>query len=170
MNLKKRRKKGKNPLDDLPKSKLDLDAWKRTYSNEKTREVALPWLWENFDPEGYSFWYSDFKFNAENTKLFMTNNLVSGWIQRLDKLRKYGFGSLLIFGDEPKLEIGAAWLFRGQEVPAEMKDSDDYSSYDWKKLDHKDEKDRKLIEDYFAWDGEFGGNRPAFNEQGKVFK
>jgi elongation factor 1-gamma len=166
----KKEEKKKSPLDDLPKSKLDLDTWKRTYSNEKIREVALPWLWENFDPEGYSFWYADYKYNEENTKLFMTSNLIGGWIQRLDQLRKYGFGSVLIFGDEPKLEVASVWLFRGLDIPAEMRECPDFTSYEWKKLDHKDEKDRKLIEDYFAWNGDFGGNRPAFNDQGKVFK
>jgi len=166
----KEEKKGKNPLDALPKSKMDMDDWKRKYSNEDTRSVALPWLWENFDPEGYSFWFGDYKYNDECTKLFMTNNLIGGWVQRLDELRKYGFGCILIFGEEPKLQVSSVWLFRGPEPPAEMKESDDFPSYEWRKLDHKDEKDRKLIEDYFAWNGDFGGNRPAFNDQGKVFK
>jgi len=161
--------KGKNPLDALPKSKLDLEEWKRTYSNESTRDVALPWLWEHFDAEGYSFWFSDYRFNNECQKLFMTANLLGGFVQRLDKLRKYGFGSLVIFGEEPNLQVAGVWLFRGPEVPAEMKETDDYPNYDWKKLDHKDENDRKLIEDYFAWDGTFGGSRPTF-QQGKAFK
>ena len=29
--------KGKNPLDELPKSSFSLDAWKRCYSNNDTR-------------------------------------------------------------------------------------------------------------------------------------
>jgi len=164
-----REEKKKSNLDSLPRSKLDLEEWKRKYSNESTREVAMPWLWENFDAEGYSFWYSDYKFNAECTKLFMTANLLGGFVQRLDKLRKYGFGSLIIFGEEPALQVAGVWLFRGPDVPQEMQEVDDYPNYTWKKLDHKDEKDRKLIEDYFAWDGEFGGSRPAL-AQGKAFK
>ena len=44
--------KKKSKLDSLPKSKLDMEEWKRTYSNNGTRDVALPWLWEHFDPEG----------------------------------------------------------------------------------------------------------------------
>jgi len=161
--------KKRSVLDTLPKSKLDLDEWKRTYSNNGTRDVAMPWLWEHFDAEGYSIWFSDFKYNEECQKLFMTANLLGGFLQRLDKLRKYGFGSLAIFGEEPKLEVAGVWLFRGLEVPEEMKEVDDYPNYNWKKLDHKDENDRKLVEDYFAWDGTFGGSRPVFS-QGKVFK
>jgi len=160
--------KKKSKLDDLPKSKLDMEEWKRTYSNNGTRDVALPWLWEHFDAEGYSLWYSDYKFNDECQKLFMTANLLGGFVQRLDRLRKYGFGSLAIFGEEPKLEVGAVWLFRGLAVPEEMTEVDDYANYNWKKLDLNSAEDKKLIEDYFAWDGSFGG-RPAFN-QGKIFK
>ena len=59
----------------------------------------------------------------------MTSNLIGGWLQGLDPLRKYGFGSLGIFGDENKegetFEIHAVWIFRGQEVPFEMKDNID---------------------------------------------
>jgi len=159
--------KKKSKLDNLPKSKLDMDEWKRTYSNNGTRDVALPWLWEHFDSEGYSFWYSDYKFNDECQKLFMTANLLGGFVQRLDRLRKYGFGSLAIFGEEPKLEVGAVWLFRGLEVPEEMTEVDDYANYTWRKLDLNSAEDKKLVGDYFAWD-DFSG-RPTFN-QGKIFK
>jgi len=166
----KKKEKEKNPLDALPKSKMELDEWKRKYSNEKIREVALPWLWDNFDYDGYSFFFSDYKYNDECQKLFMTSNLLGGFVQRLDKLRKYGFGSLLIFGEEPTLQVAGVWLFRGPEVPKEMKEVDDYPNYNWTQLDAKNEKDRKIIEDYFAWNGDFGGSRPGFHDQGKVFK
>jgi elongation factor 1-gamma len=168
--FKEKPSKEKNPLDALPKSKLDMDEWKRTYSNEKTREVALPWFWEHFDAEGYSLWIADYKYNDECQKVFMTSNLLGGFIQRLDKVRKYGFGSLLIFGEEPKLVVGSAWLFRGTEVPREMQEVDDYPNYTWRKVDPANEADKKLVEDYFAWNGDFGGKYPAFHDQGKVFK
>jgi elongation factor 1-gamma len=161
--------KKKSPLDDLPPSKLVLDDWKRTYSNEDTRPVALPWLWQNFDKEGYSLWLCEYKYNKELEKAFMTANLVGGFFQRLDKLRKYGFGSMLIFGEDGNLEISGVWLFRGQDVPGEMKECDDYEHYEWKKLNVDDAADKALIEDYFAWDGNFGGKKLQFN-QGKAFK
>lgn len=95
-----------------------LDEWKRVYSNTKEiRKVAAPWLWANFDKEGYSLWVAEYKYNNELEKLFMTCNLVGGFVQRLDPLRKYGFATLLIFGNEPRMEIGGFFLFRGQEVP-----------------------------------------------------
>jgi elongation factor 1-gamma len=96
-------------------------------------------------------------------------NLVSGWIQRLDQLRKWGFGSIIIFGKEGNIQIGSAWLFRGLEIPEEMKESDDYPNYEWRRADPlNNPKDKELLENYFAWDGDFGPNR-TFCE-GKIFK
>jgi elongation factor 1-gamma len=161
--------KKKSLLDSLPPSKLVLDDWKRTYSNEDTRGVALPWLWQNFDKEGYSFYLCDYKYNKELTKSFMTANLVSGFLQRLDKLRKYAFGTMIIFGEDGDLEVSGCWMWRGQNIPEEMSECDDAEHFEWKKIDTEDPKVRELIGDFFAWDGNFGGRRLKFN-QGKVYK
>jgi len=161
--------KKKSELDSLPPSKLVIDDWKRTYSNEDTRSKALPWLWENFDKDGYSFWACEYKYNSELTKAFMAANLMTGFLQRLDKLRKYAFGTLLMFGEDGALEISGMWMFRGQEIPAEMTECDDAEHFNWKKINHEDTKSREIIQDYFAWDGKFDGRVKSFN-QGKVFK
>ena len=68
--------KPKHPLEALDKPTLILDDWKRKYSNEETREVALPWFWENFKPDEYSLWKVDYKYNDELTMTFMTSNLI----------------------------------------------------------------------------------------------
>lgn len=68
--------KPKHPLEALPKPTLALDELKRKYSNEETREVALPWFWENFNAEEYSLWKCDYKYNDELTQTFMTANLI----------------------------------------------------------------------------------------------
>jgi len=161
--------KKKSPLDDLPPSKFIMDEWKRTYSNKDIRKEALPWFWENVDKEGYSVWFGDYKYNNECDQLFRTCNLIGGWVQRCDKLRKYAFGSLLIFGNEPKLEVSTCWLFRGLDVPGEMKEVDDFEHYTWRKADLNDTASRELVNDYFAWDGSFGGSNKVV-AQGKVFK
>jgi len=162
--------KAPNPLDLLPPTPLNLEEWKRIYSNQDTRTLALPWFWDilSKDPTGWAIWKSDYKFNSDLDKLYMTNNLVGGFIQRCEKLRKYGFGSILIFGEEGASEIAGVWLFRGLDIPAEMLDVPDYESYNWKKLDWQNEEDKTVIEDFFAWNGDFGGKK--FNDQGKVFK
>ena len=47
--------KQKHPLEALPKPTLILDDWKRKYSNEETREVALPWFWDNYKVRGWLY-------------------------------------------------------------------------------------------------------------------
>jgi elongation factor 1-gamma len=68
--------KPKHPLELLPRATFALDDWKRKYSNEETREVALPWFWENMNFEEYSIWQVDYKYNDELTLTFMTANLI----------------------------------------------------------------------------------------------
>lgn len=81
--------KPKNPLDLLPPSKMILDEWKRLYSNTKTnfREVAIKGFWDMYDPEGYSLWFCDYKYNEENTVSFVTLNKVGGFLQRNSTVR-----------------------------------------------------------------------------------
>jgi len=160
-------KKGPNPLDSLPKSSFIMDEWKRMYSNNDTRAVAMPWFWEHFDKQGYSAFWCDYKYNAELEKLFMTNNLVGGFFQRLEKLHKYAFGSMIISGEEPKLELAGVWIFRGPEVPQEMLACDDYVNYEWRRADLDNEKERKLYQDFLAWDGELSGKKFL---AGKIYK
>ena len=82
--------KAKHPLEALPKPTLVLDDWKRKYSNEETREVALPWFWENLKTEEYSLWQVDYKYNDELTQTFMTANLIGTFSE---SLRNYWISS-----------------------------------------------------------------------------
>lgn len=59
-------------------SNFVMDEFKRKYSNEDTLTVAIPHFWEHFDREGYSIWYSQYKYNDELTLAFMSCNLISG--------------------------------------------------------------------------------------------
>ena len=93
-----------------------LDQFKRVYSNEDTEQKAIPFLWENFDKEGWSLWRADYNFNDDLKRSFMAANLIGGMFQRLDKLHKYAFASVLIFGEDYKLTISGVWLLRGQKL------------------------------------------------------
>lgn len=72
--------KSKHALEALGKPTLILDDWKRKYSNEETREVALPWFWENYKADEYSLWAVDYKYNNELTQTFMTSNLIGSFL------------------------------------------------------------------------------------------
>ncbi|KAF3957009.1 hypothetical protein ACB098_12G015800 [Castanea mollissima] len=153
--------KAKNPLDLLPPSKMILDEWKRLYSNTKTnfREVAIKGFWDMFDPEGYSLWFCDYKYNDENTVSFVTLNKVGGFLQRMDLARKYAFGKMLIIGSEPPFKVQGLWLFRGTEIPKFIIDECyDMELYEWKKVDINDEAQKErvsqMIEDCEPFEGE----------------
>ncbi|XP_059309684.1 elongation factor 1-gamma 2-like [Lycium ferocissimum] len=151
----------KNPLDLLPPSKMILDDWKRLYSNTKTnfRAVAIKGFWDMYDPEGYSLWFCDYKYNDENTVSFVTLNKVGGFLQRMDLARKYAFGKMLIIGSEAPFKVKGLWLFRGKEIPKFIMDEVyDMELYDWKEVDINDEAQKErvsqMIEDYEPFEGE----------------
>ncbi|KAJ1933425.1 hypothetical protein EC988_009122, partial [Linderina pennispora] len=125
--------KPKSKLDLLPPPKMVLDDWKRFYSNNDTKPDAMNWLWEHYDEEGYSFWKVDYKYNDELTQIFMSNNLVGGFFNRLERARKYAFGNLLVLGENGNNQIWGYFMVRGQEVPEEVTDAADYESYTWTK-------------------------------------
>lgn len=161
--------KKKDPFEGFPKSAFNMDEFKRTYSNEDTITVAIPYFWKNFDKENFSVWYCEYKFPEELTLTFMSCNLIAGMFQRLDKLRKNAFGSMCLFGTDNNSTISGVWFWRGQDLAFELSPDwqIDYSSYEWKKMNPEDAKDKKTIDEYFAWEGDFGGKK--FN-QGKIFK
>lgn len=149
----KARSKKANPLDALPPSPLNLDAWKREYSNTKDlKGVAMPWFWTHFDSEGYSLWYMRYeKMEGENTVGYTTANMVGGFLQRLDaNFRKYSFGVINVVGADKNFDIQGVWLMRGQEIPFELKDHPSFEYHTFRKLDAVT--DKALIEDYWCND------------------
>ena len=97
----------------------------------------------------------------------MTSNLVGGFFQRLDRARKYAFGSLLVLGEDKNNEIYGYFVIRGQEVPFEFTDTVDYESYIFTKVDYTDKAVRDDIDAVFAWDDKIKGKALA---DGKVYK
>jgi elongation factor 1-gamma len=161
--------KQNDPFATMPKPSFNMDEFKRVYSNEDTAEKAIPYFWKNFDKENLSIWFCEYKYPEELTQVFMTCNLVSGFFQRLDKLRKNAFGSMCVFGENNNNTITGIWVWRGQELAFKLS-SDwqvDYESYAWKKLSPDDESTKQLVNQYFLWEGEHNGKK--FN-QGKIFK
>lgn len=142
-----------DPLSLLPKSTLVLDEWKRTYSNTKpTYNAAMPWFWEHLDKAGYTLWSQKYKYNEENKKDFMTSNLVGGFIQRSEEMRKYAFGVMHVLNTSAPFEVEGCWIMRGAEDGLKMMlDSNpDAEYYEWTKLDADAPATRALVEDYWC--------------------
>lgn len=108
--------KQKDPFAEMPKSSFNMDEFKRVYSNEDTAEKALPYFWKNFDKENMSIWFCEYKFPEDLTQVFMTCNLVSGFFQRLEKLRKNAFASMCVFGENNNNTITGVWFWRGHDL------------------------------------------------------
>ncbi|MBN3313937.1 EF1G factor, partial [Atractosteus spatula] len=163
--------KTKDPFAHLPRSPFVLDEFKRKYSNEDTLTVALPHFWSSFDREGYSIWYGEYRFPEELSMTFMSCNLITGMFQRLEKLRKNAFASVILFGTNNDSSISGIWVFRGQDLAFTLSEDwqVDYESYSWRKLDVDSEECKTMVKEYFAWEGEFKHVGKPFS-QGKIFK
>ena len=143
-------KKPVNPLDLLPETPLILDEWKKLYSNNPVEET-LPAFWKMFDKEGWSIWKVDYeKIEGECEKVYMTNNMLNGFLQRMEAMRKYSFGYLGIYGDEPDLNIRGVFFWRGLDVPQEMIDHPQFEYYKREKLDSENPEHRALVEEYWG--------------------
>lgn len=113
--------KQKDPFAEMPKSSFNMDEFKRVYSNEDTVGKAIPYFWQNFDKDNMSIWFCEYKYPEDLTQVFMTCNLISGFFQRLDKLRKNAFGSMCVFGENNNNTITGIWFWRGQGLAFEVK-------------------------------------------------
>ncbi len=149
-------KKAKNPLDSLPKSSFSLDGWKREYSNAPGGDCysVMPYLWQNFDAAGFSIFIQRYKYNEELTVSYKTSNLVGGFIQRAEEMRKYAFGVMQILGQEGgPMEIVGAWIMRGDSIQAMAESNPDTDSYAWEKITDLNDANKQKIADLFcSWE------------------
>jgi len=145
-------RKEKDPLDSLPKSTMVLDSVKKLYFEHKADFAKFfPVFWPQYDAEGYSIWVSKYNYDADNKVFFMTCNLVNGFIQRLEELRKYAFGVLTIVGkdeDNGPYPMTGAWIFRGKGLPTKWTECPDSEYYTMTQLDVSTPEGRKTFEDH----------------------
>jgi len=164
-------KKVEHPLAVLNREKpssMKFDDWKVCYSNTKPLSKAMEWFWENIDLEGYSIWFCNYNYNAENTRMFMTCNAVSGFIQRSEAMRKYSFGVMSVLGEEgKKIEITGCWLFRGQSVEHILEANPDAEYYTWTKVTDFSDENKAKIAAYWINEDKLEGKPIA---DSKVFK
>merc|ERR1719322_1118244 len=85
-----------DPWAECPPATMDMDAWKRCFSNEKDNAKMLEYFHQNFPKDNYSVWRGRYQYNDELTLDFLANNLIKGMFQRLDKLRKHAFGCVCL--------------------------------------------------------------------------
>jgi elongation factor 1-gamma len=144
-------KKEKNPLDLLPPSKFNLEDFKRSFLNSKNKQEAIKKFWDDFDPEGYSLWWLEYQNLPEEGKvLFRTSNAKSFFLQKLDSFRRYCFAVHGVYGKEGDYKIRGVWMWRGKDIPNEIKENDYYDFLTIRSLDPKDKDDVELINDFWT--------------------
>ncbi|XP_041035073.1 elongation factor 1-gamma-A-like [Carcharodon carcharias] len=162
--------KAEDPFAHLPKSAFVLDEFKQKYSNENISSVALPYLWDHFDKEGWSVWYMEYKYPGE-LNLDMSSNLIAGLFQCLDGLRKHSFASIILFGTDCDSSISGIWILRGKHFSLQL--SEDWQvicePYSWKKLDVDTDECKAMINEYFMMKEAFQHMGKPFS-QGNIFK
>ena len=163
--------KPKNPLDELPPSKLELEVFKRAFLNNKDKEDAMNKFWEIYDPEGYSLWWMEYQNLPEDGKvLFRTSNSKGMFLQNLDNFRKYAFAAHGVYGSEGDYKIRGVWMWRGTDIPNEMKEHDNFPYMTVRKLDINKPEDKQMVHDYWTKvnetdqvDGRFAADVDYFN-------
>ena len=144
-------KKKVNPLDELPPSKLELETFKRAFLNNKDKEDAMNKFWEIYDPEGYSLWWVEYQNLPTECKiLFRTSNSKGMFLQKCDAVRRYAFAVHGVYGVEDDYKIRGMWMFRGKEIPQEMKDNDLYEYLTFRRIDINKPEDKQLVHDYWT--------------------
>ena len=144
-------KKAVNPLDSLPPTNFDLDEWKKLISNVKDRKSVMPTFWEKLDKAGWSAWFIHYdKAEGEGEKMVPFENLLDGFVQRMESIRRYSFGTMGIYGDVPALEIYGCILMRGQEVLQGLLEHPQFEYCKATKVNWENDEDKKRLEDFWT--------------------
>ena len=155
------KEKTNNPLDALPETKFDLEKFKKDFINNTNKKGAMRNFWKNYDPEGYSLWH--FEYNNEPSEfitLFRTVIAKGDILYQLKYFKKYCFGVLGVYGSDGDYKISGCLMWRGKEIPDEIKEIHCYNKLKLRKLVINEKKDQQLVHDYWT----------KIKEKEKVFK
>ena len=132
---------------------FNLFDFKTLIVNAQDKKDALQSLWKAWDNSAFSFYFVHYeKYEGEGVVLHVTNNLLNGFLQRMDdKLRKHSLCVLGVYGDEPSLEIMGVFFWRGTDVIEPMREHPQYEFFAQRKLDIKGSAaDRELVERFWT--------------------
>ena len=151
-NEPKKEIKKENPLDFLPPSKFDLDNFKKEFYENSNKKEVMEKFWKDFDPKGYSLWLIEYQnLESEGKKLFRMKNSKNFFLERFDDdFKRYSFGVHGVYGNNNEFKVKGLWMWRGEDIPEEIKENEYFNYLSIKKLDCKNDKDKKLVEEYWT--------------------
>ena len=147
-------------MDKTNPTPFSMDAWKKIYSNCTDYHDAMKQFFELYDSNGWSIWRGDYQYNSELRVLFMTSNLIGGFIQRTDEIRKWLFGTCTIRGTEEAggMKVTHYFLIRGDSIQPLIDCNDDAACYTWTRVPAPvSEEDKKTLYDYWCSEGPLDG-------------
>ena len=113
-------------LEDFKEVKKPSEDYSVELVNSKDFKATLnKLLTEMWEETGLSFWKLQYdKYSPkEGEKVHICNNMLNGFIQRIDdKLRPHSIGCFGVYGEPGELEQIGVMLWRGSETPPQMKD------------------------------------------------
>ena len=155
------KEKANNPLDALPETKFDLEKFKKDFINNMNKKGAMRNFWKNYDPEGYSLWHIEYN-NKPSVfiTLFRTVIVKGDILYQLKYFKKYCFSVLGVYGSDGDYRISGCLIWRGKEIPDEIKEIHCHNKLKLRKLDINEKKYQQLVHDYWT----------KIKENEKVFK
>ena len=155
------KEKENNPLDTLPASKFNLEQFKKDFINNNNKKGAMRKFWKECDLDGYSLWHIEYNNEpSEFISLFRTVIVKGDILLQLKYFKKYCFGVLGVYGSDGDYKISGCMMWRGKEIPDEIKEIHCYNKLTLRKLDVKEKRDQQLVHDYWT----------KIKENEKVFK
>ena len=132
-------KKEINPLDSLPSSSFNLEQFKTDFMEEKgNKDEIMKKFWKEFDPKGYSLWWLEYQnLSMEGKKLFRMKN-------------SKNFGIHGVYGKEGDYKVKGLWLWRGNEIPKEIKENDYFKYMTIKNLKSDNNNDKQIVNEYWT--------------------
>lgn len=97
--------------------------------------------------------------------------MLGGFFTRLEASRKYIFGCASVYGQTNDSIVQGAFIVRGHEAEPAFDVAPDYESYEFTKLDPKNEETKTLVESMWSWDKPIEVKGKTYEwADGKVFK
>jgi elongation factor 1-gamma len=146
-------KKEINPLDSLPSSSFNLEQFKTDFMEEKgNKDEIMKKFWKEFDPKGYSLWWLEYQnLSMEGKKLFRMKNSKNFFLERIDEdFKNYAFGIHGVYGKEGDYKVKGLWLWRGNEIPKEIKENDYFKYMTIKNLKSDNNNDKQIVNEYWT--------------------
>jgi len=147
--------KPKDNIESLPPTPFNVYDFKTFYVNHADKAGAAVDEWyKMLDWDGWAFWCFHYeKYGKEGQVLHVTNNLVTGFLNRAEHTTKYTFARHCVLGEEPNLEIMGIWLCRGPtELPDGLaKEHPQVEYYKTRRMDPRNvPADDQLVREFFA--------------------